>query len=304
MLPILFSVGSVPVSSFGFFLALGFLAAMFVSWRLAKAYDLDEGKILDLGLLTFFGGLIFARAYFVFLNINYFNKFFDIFLINLYPGLSIWGAIIGGAIFLKLLSARAKLNFWQIADIASVGLIVGLVFGSGGCLLGGCGFGGISSSPIAVSVAGLIGKRFPVPIFEGFVFLIFYLWLWKQSTRFHFNGKIVATALTFLGIEKFLVGGFRGVGWNEQIAPLVLFFIGIVIYYNRSKRSFSEDLSSAIQAFVSAKKRSLLLQRFVRYCYNTKIGWKIKLNKTINNLQLLPVKLKRKLNVKSTPRNY
>lgn len=304
MLPILFSAGSIPVSSFGFFLGLGFLAAVFVSWRLAKAYDLDESKILDLALLTFFGGLIFARAYFVFLNFNYFNRFFDVFLINLYPGLSLWGGLIGGVISLKLLTLRAKLNFWQIIDLASVGLIIGLVFGSFGCFLGGCGYGGVSSLPFAVSVVGLIGKRFPIPFFESLIFLIFYLWLWKAATRFHFNGKIISSALIFLGIEKFFAEGFRGNGWNEQIAPSIVFIIGLLIYYNRSKRSLTQDISSVISSLTVAKKRTLLLQRSAKYWYNIKIGWKIKLNKTINNLQLLPVKLKKKLNVKSTPRNY
>ncbi|MDD2823358.1 MAG: prolipoprotein diacylglyceryl transferase [Candidatus Daviesbacteria bacterium] len=304
MLPILFSIGPVPVSSFGLFLGLGFLAAMFVSWRIAKAYDIDQAKILDLGLLTFFGGLIFARIYFVLFNLNYFNNISYVFLINLYPGLSLWGGLIGGALTLKLLAARAKLNFWQIADLATVGLMMGLVFGSIGCTLGGCGYGVTSSLPIAVSVVGLIGKRLPVPFFEALIYLMFFFWLWKSATRFHFNGKIMAIAFMLLGAERFFADYFREGDWQGQLAPLALFIIGFVIFYLRAKRAPTDDIFSIIDSFSTSKKRNLLLQRFIKHCYNSKIQWKIKLGKTRTSLLLLPNKIKRKLNVKSTPRNY
>lgn len=304
MLPILFSVGAIPVSSFGLFLALGFLAAIFVSWRIAKAYDLDESKILDLGLLTFFGGLIFARIYFILLNLNYFTDPSHIFLINLYPGLSLWGGLIGGFITLWLLTMRAKLNFWQIADIAGVGLMMGLVLSSIGCFLGGCGYGTISSLPIAVSVVGLIGKRLPVNIFESLIYLLFFFWLWKAATKFHFNGKIISISLMLLGSERFLAEFLRGGNYPEQVPPLVLFFIGLMIYYSRSKRIITADIASVFQTLGSAKKRDLLLQRLIKYCYNSKIGWKIRFGKHKTSLALLPRKIKKKLNVKPTPRNY
>ncbi|MFA5933380.1 MAG: prolipoprotein diacylglyceryl transferase family protein [Microgenomates group bacterium] len=305
MLPILFSIGAIPVSSFGLFLALGFLAATFVAWRLAKAYDLDESKILDLGLLTFFGGLIFARAYFILLNLRYFTNLSHIFLINLYPGLALWGALIGGVLTLKLLTMRAKLNFWQIADMAAVGLMMGLVFGSFGCFLGGCGYGVVSSLPVAVPVVGLIGKRLPVNIFESFIYLLFFFWLWKNATRFHFNGKIVSITLMLLGLERFLAEYLlRGGYFQDALAPLVIFIIGVVVFYNRSKRVFIQDLSLIARAMTSGKKRNLVLQRLIKHCYNAKISWRIRFGTTKTNLRVLPRKLKKKLNVKSTPRNY
>lgn len=304
MLPILFSIGVIPVSSFGLFLALGFLAGIFVSWRIAKAYDLDENKILDLGLLVFFGGLIFARAYFVIINHQYFTDLSHIFLINLYPGLSLWGGLIGGALFLKILTVRAKLNFWQITDMASVGLMMGLVFGSIGCFLGGCGFGNISDLPIAVPVVGLIGKRLPINIFEGLIYLFFFSRLWKDAIRFHFNGKIVSVALILLGLEKVIVEIIKGAYPQEMAAPTVAFVLGIVIFYNRSKRVFRHDFLSILRIFTSGKKRNLLLQRLIKHCYNAKINWKLRFGSTKTNLQVLPRKIKKKLNVKPTPRNY
>src|SRR3989304_7271997 len=108
MFPVLLKVVPVSVSSFGFFLSLGFLSAVFIAWRLAKVYDLKEGKILDLCLLTFFGGLIFARVYFAILNWDLFGDLGKVILLNRYPGLSFWGGFFGGVLTLKLFTLRLK----------------------------------------------------------------------------------------------------------------------------------------------------------------------------------------------------
>lgn len=304
MLPILFSIGPIPISSFGLLLAAGFLAGAFIVWRIAKAYDLNESKILDLSLLVFFGGLIFSRAYFVVLNYIYFSDLSHIFLINIYPGLSLWGGLIGGLAFLKLLTYRAKLNFWQIADMSAVGLMIGLVFGSVGCFLGGCGFGAMSDLPIAVSVVGLVGKRIPINIFEGLIYLVFFFWLWKSAIRFHFNGKIISSAFMLLGIEKLFAEYFQSGNPRELAAPLLLFILGVVIFYAKSKRNFLDDIVYIFKLIVSGKKRNLLLQRLIKYCYNAKINWKVRFGQTRSNLRILPRRIRNRLNVKSTPKNY
>jgi phosphatidylglycerol---prolipoprotein diacylglyceryl transferase len=313
MIPVLFSVGPVPVSSFGLFLVLGFLAALFIIWRMAKAYDLDEGKIFDFAIITFVGGLICARALFVILNWQAFINISHIFLINLYPGFTFWGGLLGGVVILKFLTIRAKLNFWQIADIASVGLIIGLVFTSFGCFLSGCSYGIISNSPLAVSVVGLTGKRFPITIFESLIFLFFFFWLWKSAIKFHFQGKIFSLTLILFGLERFFTEGFKGDSqpisnfsyfFRGQVVSLLAIITGIVIYYIRSKRSFIQDLLFIPELFYVPKKRILLLQSLSKSWYNTRIGLRIKVGKTNTHLGSLPRKLKKKLNVKSTPRNY
>lgn len=302
MLPVLFSIGPVSVSSFGFFLIVGFLSALFVTWRIAKAYDLDEGKIFDFAIFTFLGGLIFARLVFVILNWPIFSNFFNIFRINLYPGFTFWGGLLGGIITLKLLTIRAKLNFWQISDLASVGLMIGLVFGSFGCFLSGCSYGIVSESLLALPVTGLIGKRFPISIIESIIFLIFFCWLWKDAIRFHFQGKIFSLALILLGLERFLTESYKGDSqfltfpsflYRGQAVSLLIIFIGIAVYYYRSKRNFVGDMKFIPQVFYVQKKRDLVIQTFSKTWYNTKVGWKIKLDK-----------IRKKINVKPTPKNY
>ena len=192
MLPVLFSISGVPISSFGLFLAVGFLVAVFVAWRIAKAYDLSEGKILDLAILVFFGGIISARIFYISLNWAIFGDVSHVFLINLYPGFTFLGGLFGGAVILRLLTLRSKLNFWQIADIGSVGLIIGLTFGSVGCFLGGCEVGIVSSLPFAISTVGFIGKRFPVSVVMEKCYQVSFSWKNRFSCPSTFRfGKIL-----------------------------------------------------------------------------------------------------------------
>src|SRR3989338_804880 len=97
MYPVLLSFGSFSVSSFGVLIVLGYLFAIFLVWRLSRAWDLDEEKILDLALLTFLGGMIGARVYFVLEHWDLFApSVAKIILFYQLPGFSFWGGLLGG----------------------------------------------------------------------------------------------------------------------------------------------------------------------------------------------------------------
>ncbi len=112
MFPTLFSIGKVSVSSFGVFLSLGFIFGVFLVWRLARAWDLDEEKILDLTLLTFVGGLLGARIYFGLSHLGDFaSSPLNFLLFTKYPGFSFWGGFLGGWLTLFYLSSRQRRDF-------------------------------------------------------------------------------------------------------------------------------------------------------------------------------------------------
>lgn len=305
MHPVILSIGSLSISSFGLFLMLGFLTAAFVCWRLAKTYDLSEEKILDLVILTFLGGLLGARIYFVVTHWSLFQDLGRAILLNRYPGLSFWGGLVGGALALKFFTSRTKLNFWQVADFGAVGLILGLALGDLGCFFGGCGYGVSSNLIIATSVVGLVGKRFPISVFESLALLFLFFYFYRQVVRFHFGGKIVSLTLMFLGVIKLITEFFRGDSQSlpyfsgisfGHIFSLALFGFGVVIFYRRSKRNYKNDLKAAEEVFTSAKRRETVLSKIGKNWYNHKVGLKVQIKKI--------GALRRKLNVKPTPAKF
>lgn len=306
MLPVLFSIGSLSVSSFGFFLSLGFIYGTFLVWRLSRAWDLDEEKILDLTLLTFFGGLIGSRIYFIAEHFEVFGNILKMVLITKYPGFSFWGAFLGGWLMLYFFIKKFKMDFLSVLDIAAVGFFGGLIFGSIGCFLGGCE-AGIVSNFLSVNMVGLIGKRFPVQILEALIYAFLLSRIWPRAIRFHAAGRIASLGLIYLGIIKFILEFFRADTQGGHFFALVLIVLGIVVSYRIEKRSFLSDLRALpkhfVLFFVNSEFRRMVIQKASNSWYNLtrgsirnkKIEWAFRLQK-IN-------KVLRRIHVRTHPEN-
>lgn len=306
MMPVLFYIGKVPISSLGVFLTLGFLYALFLVWRLARAWDIDEEKILDLLLLTAIFAVIGARVYFVLVNFSFFAEDFTrIIYILKYPGFSFWGAFLGGWLALNYFTKKLRLDFWTVADIASVGFLASMIFGNIGCFMSGCGYGIPYSGICAVDMTGQVGTRFPVQILEaGFMALL--LWnIWPKATHFHTPGKILSLVLIYVGIIKLATEMLRANSLNGEIFAVLLIVLGLMVFYKVERRSLRKDVVNfkhdVKEFFVDAHTRKVVLQNFKRSCYNffakeikeKKVSWQWKINKLL-----------RKINVKPTPKNY
>lgn len=294
MLPVLFSIGGLTVSSFGVFLALAFLAGIFIIWRLCRAWDLPEERILDLMLLTFIGGLLGARLYFVIGHLSLFAAApFNIILVNKVPGFTFWGGFLGGWLTLFFFAKRFRMDFRQLSDIALVGFFGGLILTDFGCFLGGCNVGTPTTSFLGVNMAGFVGKRWPVQIIEAFVLSLIFMKIWSKVTHFHQQGKIVSLGFIYIGLVKLALWPFRE-DRTDFFLVLGIIILGFTMYYmvlNISPIKHFKATASFVSGFVNNPAvRQKLVQRIGKYWYNQKanIGWNLRSIK----------KLLRKSNVK------
>lgn len=282
MLPVLFSIGNVSVSSFGVLLALGFLFAIFLVWRLCRAWDLDEEKSLDLTLVTFIGGIIGGRMYFVIEHLqDFIGSLLNLILINKFPGFSFWGGILGGWLTLYFFARKARMNFWQLADIASVGLLGGLILSDLGCFLGGCDVGVPSKAFFAVYMIGFIGKRWPVQIIESLLLSITLLIIWRGATHFHQRGKIASLSFIYIGIIKLILVTFKQ-DHSDRIFAVVLIILGLTIYYRVTQQNPIIQLQNLrvflIKFITNPDSRKLVMQSLGKSWYNQKttVAWKLR----------------------------
>lgn len=271
MFPVLLSIGKISISSYGVFLAIGFLTSLFLIWRLARAWDLNEEKVLDLSLLTFLGGILGARIYFVLENFSLFSQnLYSVILFNKVPGFSFWGAFLGGWLTLYFFSRRKRMDFWQLTDIASVGLIFGLILSDLGCFFGGCNIGIQSNLFFSVGMVGALGKRFPVQLLEAALLYLIFLKLWGKVKHFHQRGFIAGLSLIYIGIVKFLTEALRQNHNTGTILDVVLIVLGINILVKITKRDLKADLKNFKQNFT--------LANVLKYWYNQKtaVYWSLR----------------------------
>jgi phosphatidylglycerol:prolipoprotein diacylglycerol transferase len=130
--PILLSFGPLTIYWYGLFIVLGILAALAVTFYLAKRYEIKRDKIFDLVFWLIIGGLIGARVYDIFLQLPYYIEH-PLQTLQIWKGgLAIHGAIIAGLIIIWFFVRKQKINFWKLTALMTPGLALGQAIGRWG----------------------------------------------------------------------------------------------------------------------------------------------------------------------------
>ena len=234
---ILFEFGNIIIYSYGFFVAMGFLIAIFLILQETKKVNLETNKVFDLLIVILLGGLFGARSLFVLLSWDYYSlnilKVFALHEGGLAIQGGIFGGIVAGAIFMKI----KKLPIFFTADIVALYLPVSQAIGRVGCLLNGCCYGKEIHSGIGINFPGETVVRFPSQPYYTIAFLVLFLFLRRIYDNKSFNGQIFSIYLICYGILRVGLDFFRGdelVSYFgitlSQILGIVTCFSGLVLF--------------------------------------------------------------------------
>ena len=220
MYPELFRIGSFPVTTYGIWLALGMLFALFAAARLAASDGLPKDKIYDLGLWALIGGLLGSKLlmYFVEPDVNVFSLDF------LRSGGVFYGGLIGGFLAVVAVVSFHRLPFWKVADAFAPAVALGQAFGRQGCFAAGCCWGKATDSWLGVHftesghdytgvpIYGPSGSDlflYPTQLIESFSMLaVFGLLYWLHRHK-KFDGQILVTYGVIYSIFRFLIEFIR-----------------------------------------------------------------------------------------------
>jgi phosphatidylglycerol:prolipoprotein diacylglycerol transferase len=128
-----------------------------------------------------------------------------------FPGFSFLGGIVGGVVGLWIFATLQKKPFFLLLDLLTVGTALTFAFSRIGSLLNGDSYGKQTSFPFSVHMAGLVGARHPVQLYEAlFVFAIF-AFLYSLYVRAHLrDGELFLYFLLLIGFERFFIEFLRG----------------------------------------------------------------------------------------------
>ncbi len=216
MHPILVHVGGFTLYTYGFFLAMGFLAAIWFSKRNARFYDLKPDDISDLFFVILVSGIAGARLLYVIINFDDFRASpLDIFkLWN--GGLVFFGGFIG-AVAGSIITLRIKkLPFFKTADTIAPGAALGHGIGRLGCFFAGCCYGRQCDLPFAVqfshpdSLAPLHVSLHPTQIYMVVANLVLFFILVFLQRHKRFHGMIFFSYMILYSVFRFIIEFFRG----------------------------------------------------------------------------------------------
>ncbi len=207
MYPTLFTIGRFSIPSYTVLLDLGIILGLVVTYFEGRRLLKNTEVALDLGLWTVIGGILGGRIGHVLAHIGTYNED-PIGALRIWEGgLSFHGAVVGGLLVLGVFALvqrrrEAPHSFWELADVVTLGIALGLAFGWAGCLLRGCGYGvpgtgfGYATLP---DIYGIEASRFATQAFGLGVALILFIVFWLLRRRWPFSGApfLMLFLLTF-----------------------------------------------------------------------------------------------------------
>lgn len=252
MCPILLKIGPLSLKSYGFFLAIAFLAGIYLSEYRAKKIGWKSSLIVDFALGTIIFSIIGARLLYVLLELPYYLK--DPLSIILpreggIGGLSFHGGLFAGIIFGIFFTKKNKLNTGSFADLVAPSIALGYFISRWGCFLNGCCRGIETKSLFGVKFPDEDVFRHPVQIYDSIANFFIFLILIKIEKYKKFEGSIFLTYLILSSFTRFIMEFFRkGVSakilfyqfTQAQILSLVIIFVCSIIIWRKNSIQFQK----------------------------------------------------------------
>jgi phosphatidylglycerol---prolipoprotein diacylglyceryl transferase len=215
MHPVLFSIGTFEVHTYGFLGAVAFLSIAGVAITRGKRLGIAAERISDLIFWTAILSLAGSRALFVLQNPSAVSGFAEWFNLR-GGGLVFYGALLTGVPVGSMLMLRSKMPYLATWDIFATAFPLGHALTRLGCFAAGCCHGSPTDVSWAVtftntrSVAPLNTALHPTQLYEAAALfsigLICNLVYWKKR----FDGQVIGTYLMLYAIGRSVVEEFRG----------------------------------------------------------------------------------------------
>jgi len=280
-LPVSINIFGIEVAIYGLLIAIGAMLGMLLAFREAKRTGQNVDHYVDLALFGIFFAIIGTRLFYVIFEWDYYSKHLgEIFNLR-NGGLAIYGGIIAGILTGIVVSKVHKLNFFQVADTACIGLLTGQIIGRWGNFFNREVFGGNSDGLFAMqintddgiadvvvpeSVDFIEGTKFiqvqPTFLYESVwnLFILIMIMAFRKHKKFH--GEMFAWYIGGYGIGRFFIEGIRTDqllihGTNipiSQVVSVIMVIIAVAIcIYNRVRLARKPAVEEVAEEVVAEK---------------------------------------------------
>ncbi|MDD2681116.1 MAG: prolipoprotein diacylglyceryl transferase [Patescibacteria group bacterium] len=247
---VLLKFGPLTIHWYGLCLVLAIGAAILISIKLGKYYNISRETMLDLAIYLIIGGILGARIYEIFLEFPYYSHNLLAVIKIWEGGLAIHGAIIGGIIAAIYFAKKNKLSLIYLIALVVPGMAIGQAIGRWGNWFNQELFGLPSNLPWSIPIE-TINRPFqyidsvyfhPTFLYESlgslliFLFLFLLTYLWRKNLKlkqakiiifvYLFSYSILRFSLEFIKVDQTPI--FLGLRW-PQVASLITIIISFII---------------------------------------------------------------------------
>jgi phosphatidylglycerol:prolipoprotein diacylglycerol transferase len=237
----IFSFGHYSMNAFGMFIGLGIVLGVLVAIKEAKRKKYSTDAITDLMMYAVIFGIVGARLYYVLVfNLEYYLTNPGKIIAVWDGGLSIQGALIGGALVSLIYARVKKINLWRAADIMAPGIILGQAIGRVGCDV----FGYAMKNEYFWGILRNGQVLHPTQMYESMLNFILFGVIWARRKSVKYDGQLFFTYLIGFSINRFIVEFFRTnpifiepftVAHATSIGLILISFMSLKLLSTRSK---------------------------------------------------------------------
>jgi phosphatidylglycerol:prolipoprotein diacylglycerol transferase len=222
MFPKLISIGSFYIPTYGVLVALGFLAGLAVTLRLARLIGLDPDKITNFGVYCAIAGIAGAKLFMFLFDIgDYIRDPGQIFTLQTLQAAGVFhGGFLMAFVVALVYMRKQSLPGFPTMDAFAPGIVLGQGIGRLGCFAAGCCWGKECSLPWGVRFRSdfaapvpLDRMLHPVQLYESAADLLIFLLLYRRAMTGHRPGEIIGLYLVLYSIARFTIEFFR---FHEQ----------------------------------------------------------------------------------------
>ena len=240
MHPILLDLGPATIYTYGVLLAAAYLLGLKHAMVRAQVRDLDEARVLDLGIYIIISALIGAKLLLV---ITDFRTFMtdpsELITLARSGGVFYGGLILAVSVALWYIR-KIGLPLWTTCDVFAPGIALGHVVGRMGCFFAGCCWGRETDMPWAITftdsyAAANVGTPLNVPLHPTQLYeagaegLILLLLLSTEKKGSNYPGRTFWLYMLLYAVSRFIIEFYR----NDPRGVVLMFstsqFISIVL---------------------------------------------------------------------------
>ncbi len=220
MFPILTRIGPITIHTYGFFLALGVVFALWFIYHQARKQGFNPNKLLDAAFWIILISLIGAKLILLAGNFSFYLKNPGELLSLARSGGVFQGGLTFGVIFAVIYFRKNKIPLWPVADLTAPAIALGHGFGRLGCFSAGCCYGREGSgiwatvfkNEYAHELTGipLNVRLHPVQLYEAALNFLNFLVLFLIFKRKKFDGQVFSFYIINYSIIRFFTEYFRG----------------------------------------------------------------------------------------------
>lgn len=217
------------------------LGIIFAIWQ-GKKQNLSPDYFLDIALFGTPTAIIFARAYYVLFEWDYYSIHKDEIIKIWNGGIAIYGAIIGAVLAAFIYCKVKKLNVGTIFDIGALSLLIGQAIGRWGNFVNAEAYGVDTDLPWRMHIGEMSMDVHPTFLYESLWNLVGLglLCLYKKHKKF--EGEVFWLYILWYGFGRALIEGLRtdslyvpgtAIRVSQVLAAVTVIIAATVIAVNR-----------------------------------------------------------------------